>query len=200
MHFNERRNLQAQIRRDRLRRVALRLFQQKDVEQVTIAEICREARVSVGHFYTCYRDKAEILVERYAVFDRYIDETFSLEDHGSPLETLRALLHQQILSVLEMGPCLYAQILRLQLHTKGKQVLDAHRSYNCYVERLVVKALAEKEMSSAYSSQETTAYLLRALRGVLFDWAMRGGTYPLEAAVEDELERFLRSVQPVEEA
>ncbi|MEE4201311.1 TetR/AcrR family transcriptional regulator [Erythrobacter sp.] len=64
--------------RDRIRETALRLFAERGVDSVSIAEICRDAGLANGTFYNFYRNKSELvagfLQETYETLARLLRE------------------------------------------------------------------------------------------------------------------------------
>jgi AcrR family transcriptional regulator len=49
--------------RERIKTTALELFSLRGVEAVSVAQLCREAGIANGTFYTCYRTRDELVGE-----------------------------------------------------------------------------------------------------------------------------------------
>lgn len=62
------RQLQAQASREKIFSTAQTLFAEKGYDKVSVADICREAGVSVGLFYNYFKSKSDISIESLVRF------------------------------------------------------------------------------------------------------------------------------------
>jgi len=189
------RQRQAAETKNRIRDTALNLMKQFDYEEVTIQQICTAAEVSVGNFYHYFDSKEAVLIAGYPDFDEYITTVFIHKEHPTCLEAIRDLIYQQTAGVNRAGPKIFAQILRIQLISNGKYVVEESRPFNACLKSLVEKAMRDGEIDASHKAGEITGMILRQSRGVLFDWALRGGPYPAEEKALHDLNILLNSLR-----
>jgi AcrR family transcriptional regulator len=185
------RSRQAIETKQRIYENALTLFREKDLEDVTIAEICNAAAVSTGHFYNCFDSKEALLLASYPAFDDFVREEFSKRTFEDNISAIRSVVHEQSLVAIKIGSGLTAQIMKLQLRLRGKYVVENNRFYHTYMKKLVRDAAANGEFRSDIDTGEAADMILRSVRGVFFDWGVRGGTYDLEKKVQGDLRVLL---------
>jgi len=206
---------QAIVTRRKLFDKALEIFAVKDMEDVRIKDICKETGVSVGTFYNYYTSKEDLLMEAYRFFDEEVVSRAQKKTYASALEALYFIIayqcgnHEglfdekadaQVLEILrhyEAGELLlWQQVLRIQLKTGGKSVIESDRSMNFYIRELVMRALSVGELVSCTPPAEIADTVLRISRGTMFDWAVRNGSYKAyEYAVKD-VKHYLRAFLP----
>lgn len=68
------RKLQSLNTQRKIYRKAIELIEKKGFHNITVAEICREAGVSIGSFYNCFPSKNAILDEIFKLADDYFIE------------------------------------------------------------------------------------------------------------------------------
>jgi|GEM_PF-1188742 len=201
--------------RRRLFDTGLKLFSKRDMDEVCIRDICREAGVSVGTFYHYYASKEDLLLEAYRFFDEEIVTRARRRTFGSALEAIYAIIGNQCgnheglfdeesdsltLGIMrdynEGELLLWQQELRIQLKTGGRSVLGPDRPMNAYVLELVERALREGEIVSSLPSSGIAETILRISRGVMFDWAVRGGAYKAYERAVGDVEIYLKAFLP----
>ena len=180
------RQQQAINTRNRIYESALALFADGDYEKVTISDICKKAGVSAGHFYNYFDSKETILMAEYPAFDEFVKNEFANKVHNTNIEAILELIGYQTKGAEQLGSGIFSQVLRIQLKTKGKFVVEKDRYFHYYLEQLVKQAIDAKELSPTYSAREITQMILLHTRGILFDWSMRREFYsPYETAIHN---------------
>lgn len=102
------------------------------------------------------------------------------------LDAIRELIYMQVLGADKYGPRIMAQMLRTQLCSNGKYVLEDTRFFRTHLIELVKKAINTGEIDSSWDATGVAEMILRQSRGLLFDWSMRGAPYSAcHKAVED---------------
>jgi AcrR family transcriptional regulator len=177
--------------KQRIYESALQLFQDRDLEDVTIAEICQAANVSPGHFYNCFDSKESLLFLSYPAFDDFVRDEFSRRSFDSSMAAIKAIIHEQSSVVANLGSGLFSQLMKLQLRLQGKYVIEGDRYYNTYMKKLVCRAIENGEFRSSIAPEEISDMILRLARGVFFDWGVRGGEYDLKEKVQADLRVLL---------
>jgi AcrR family transcriptional regulator len=177
--------------RQRIYENALQLFQERDLEDVTIAEICKAANVSSGHFYNYFDSKEALLLLSHPVFDDFVRDEFSRRSFDGAMAAIKAIVYEQSAVVAKLGPGLFSQIMKLQLRLQGKYVVESDRYYNTYMRKLVCDAVENGDIRPDIPPDEISDMILRLVRGVFFDWGVRGGGYGLNEKVQADLRVLL---------
>lgn len=174
----------------------IELFGAYDIDDVRIKDICSLAGVSVGIFYHYFSSKEDLMMDAYRFFDEEIVSRARKKQYSSFLEALYFIIAYQcgnyeglfdketdaqvidIMSHYTSGELLlWRHALRIQLKLKENGLVEPDRAMNLYIHELVSKALFAGELVSDLPASEISETILRMSRGVMFDWAMRGGTY-----------------------
>jgi AcrR family transcriptional regulator len=203
---------QALQTRRKLFNAGIRLLGAVDIDEVRINDICDEVGVSVGVFYHYFSSKEDLLMEAYHFFDEEVVLRARKKHYNSNLEALYFIIGYQcgnyvglfdektdpqvleIMSNYEAGEwLLWQHVLRTQLKLGGKNVIERNRPMNIYVHELIDRALNSGELVSSLSATEISETVLRISRGVMFDWAVRGGEYK---AYEDALKDVKGYLKP----
>lgn len=101
-----RRKLSKEARRETIKQVAIRLFEQRGYENVTIAGVISESDVARGTFYLHFESLEALLIEW---FDDVIEETWKrmrpyLEDLSIPFETCTRQVIQEVFTLFAEHP------------------------------------------------------------------------------------------------
>lgn len=171
------RQLQAIETKNRIFERALELFKTSDFEDVSTTDICKSLNIAVGNFYKYYSSKEDLLMEAYPTFDHNIVTDLSINKFDTNLEAIKFLIFEQTNGAETIGAKLYAQMLRIQIKTEGKNVVEESRTFHTCLKNLIQKALDEREITTDYSADEISSLILRISRGTLLDWAMQNGVY-----------------------
>jgi AcrR family transcriptional regulator len=171
------RQLQAIETKKRITKGAISLISEQDYEKTTIADICNAAGVSVGHFYNYYDSKEELLRANYAAFDEFVEKVFSGLAFDSPWDAVRALVYLYAYNTKRSGPKIIAQILRVQLSVSSRYMTGDTGCMQKNIRRLMQEAAKNGELGMG--ADKAAEYLLREIRGLVFDWAMREDSYDI---------------------
>lgn len=152
---------QAEKTKKKLERVALRLFSKRGFDQVSIRDICREAKVSVGTFYHYFDSKEHVFLERYTQQADELTRCFS------EYETAAADRR-----VLELAGC-YAE----NVQQAGVDVIRL--LYNPRSAAGREQGTLRQLFSQIIPDDQTVGILLLAVQGVVYDWCKSGGDYNL---------------------
>ena len=211
------RKQQAMKTRRRLFDKAIQIFATKDMDDVRIKDICDAAGVSVGTFYLYYASKEDLLLEGYRVFDEEIISRVQDKKYDSYLDALYFIIayqcgdhrgidigdateNDQLTNILRDYAAgellLWKQELRIQIKTGGRYVIEPDRPMNKYVLSLVESAQEAGELTKDVSANEIASTVLRMSRGVIFDWAVRNGSYNAAECALHDVKFYLRDYIP----
>ena len=132
--------------RGMIRRAGLRLFAERGVQGVSIAQLCREADIANGTFYNFYRDKselvAEFLTETYEGLARRLRDA---EGGGGSAEAE----HRRDVAIIVDFTLANSELIRVALRDDG------------------ARRLAEKDITRLFIGQRT-AGLMRGMRSGVY--------------------------------
>lgn len=189
------RQLQALETKQKIKEKALELFKDNDFENVSTTDICQSLNISVGNFYRYYSSKEELLMESYPTFDKYVDTEFVLHHFEKNTEAIKYLIFKQTHVAEMLGAKIYAQMLRIQVKSEGKYVVESSRAFHICLNKLVQNAINEKEIINAYSADEISSLILRTSRGVLLEWAMKNGHYSVSEYAVHNIDIILNNMK-----
>ncbi|OKP94354.1 TetR family transcriptional regulator [Paenibacillus sp. P46E] len=163
-------------------------MQQHSLEDITIAEICRGANVSVGSFYNYFSTKSDILVEMYEQADGFFDQKFrGLEPSASIQNDIVDYFKIYAEYNLNVG----IETIK-QLYTCNNKLFIAKGRYMQNVlQALLEKGQAHRQLIDSMSAEEMTEYLFIAARGVIYNWCLHEGGYDLERKMEEYMARLV---------
>lgn len=182
-----------QVKQD-IMTATIAIIKEYGTEQVTVANICKAAKVSVGSFYHHFGSKDELLAH-YLIdaFDHRADE-FERIDSGSVVEDLLKYYRLYNAFLLDQG---FAFIRNF--YTNTNKGLYSRRSYllgaKSYVPltrtiHRILRAGQKRGQLTPDCDIEQLVYDMSVLeKGVLFDWCLCDGEYDLQA----ESARLLRN-------
>ncbi|OKP90357.1 TetR family transcriptional regulator [Paenibacillus helianthi] len=182
------RQLQSIQTKSNLFESAVKLMKQHSLEDITIAEICRGAGVSVGSFYNYFSTKSDILVEMYEQADGFFDQKFrGLEPSASIQNDIVDYFKIYAEYNLNVGIATIKQ-----LYTCNNKLFIAKGRYMQNVlQALLEKGQANRQLIDSMSAEEMTEYLFIAARGVIYNWCLHEGGYDLERKMEEYMARLV---------
>ncbi|MEU4427448.1 TetR family transcriptional regulator [Actinoplanes sp. NPDC024001] len=180
-----RRDLKKQRTRGALTVAALRLVDERGLDQVTVDEIAEAAGVSPRTFFNYFATKCEALVGDLFVDDSAGRERFLAVERSVP--TLDALL----IALTPTFDAIQAErdfwLLRLRVLGDNPSLLTDLLGRSAATEQTLAAAIAERlgiAADSAYALH-TAAAVEAAIRVALMRWAAGDGTRPLSAFLHE---------------
>ena len=182
-----------QVKQD-IMTATISIIKEYGTEQVTVANICSTAGVSVGSFYHHFGSKDELLAH-YLIdaFDQRADE-FERIDSGSVVEDLLEYYRLYNAFLLDQG----FTFIR-NFYTNTNKGLYSRRSYllgikSCVpltrtVHRILLAGQERGQLAPDCDIEQLVYDMSVLEKGVLFDWCLCDGEYDLQA----ESARLLRN-------
>jgi len=176
------RQIQAQNTHDKIYNIAIELIESKGFENITVAEICEAANVSIGSFYNYFKSKHDILDNIFRLADDYFLNVVSHNlKEGSSREKIIKFFHYYGDYNLDRGIDFVKQ-----LYT-GKNNLFATkgRPMQAVLQGIIEEGQSTGEISIDMTSEEIVRFLFIAIRGVVYDWCLHDGEYDLLSAIDN---------------
>jgi AcrR family transcriptional regulator len=193
MKETSKRRIQAEETRDRIYKSAINLMKTKGYENFTVSEVCREAGVSVGSFYSYFVTKYDILVEIFKKADDYFKDV--VEENlmkGNGLDEIVLYFRYYGTYINMTGTDLQKQLFspKSKMYaTKGRYMVELLR-------KVIARGQEIGDITSDMTTDEILELLLITARGVSFDWCVKDGEYDVISRIEDYTRKLTVILKP----
>lgn len=198
MEYQQRRKEQARQTEQAILQAAMDLSRQKAFDKVSVRDICQHAGITTGAFYHHFKSKDEMLLRGFAPLDRCMEEALSGHENDPPLERLGLLLTTYANFMESLGWELVTRYYQQRLGTPPSHSIDPHRfTYRAMVECLR-QCEAQGQLPANCTPEWLADFLFRHFRGVVVDWIIHQGSYPLLSRLEQDYTLFSTIFQKTE--
>ena len=187
MDYRERRKEQARQTEAAILQAALELARANSFDKVSVRDICQRAGITTGAFYHHFRSKEDLLSRGFAPLDRRMEEALSGHGDDTPPERLWRILSTYAAFIQDQGWELVARYYQRRLDAPDDaSSMDPTR----YTLRSMVDCLRQAEeeglLLPGWSVEWTADFFFRHFRGVVIDWVLHRGSYPLLPKLEQD--------------
>ncbi len=184
------RQLQAEQTQQAIFQAAIDLLQEKPFGDITIRDIVHRAHVSVGTFYHYYASKMEVYYETYRFADRYFKETVEPKlTQRKTTDRVKYFFTQYALYCSEMTDM---RMTRILFHPDNPCFNRAAEDGMVGVLiRILRRGLSTGELIGSDSPETIANYLMIAVRGLVYHWCTKDGSYPLVPTMTEFVARLL---------
>ena len=190
MSYQTERKQQAKNTRRTIMDAAAQLIREKGFETMTVRDICKKAGVTTGAFYHHFPSKEALLIHGFSSLDDYLEEALNSCQFRDPVEKLAALLryYAQYMETLGWQSMAIYYSHRLANPAAGPMSPDRFtlRTMKACFEELARTGI----MAPAYDPALAADFCFRHFRGVVIDWILHQGNYPLWAKLEHDYKYF----------
>ncbi len=195
MDYNERRRAQSQETERAILKATVELAREKGFDRVSIRAICARAGITTGAFYHHFPSKEDLLARGFTPLDAYMETLLAQHGEDLPLERLWVLLSGYARFIEGMGWDLVARYYGHRLSAPSFASMDPTR----FTLRAMLECLtaihAQGGLVPGLSPQWVAEFLFRHFRGVVVDWVLHQGAYPLLPKLEQDYRFFQRSLE-----
>ena len=196
MDYSQRRKEQARQTEQAILQTALELFRAKSFDKVSVRDICRQAGITTGAFYHHFRSKEELLSYGFAPLDRHMEQALACHEDDSPQQRLWRILSTYALFIQDLGWELAARYYQRRLDAPDNaSSMDPTR----YTLRAMAQCLEQAQrqglLPAGVSVPWTADFFFRHFRGVVVDWILHQGGYPLLPKLEQDYAFFQRVIR-----
>lgn len=192
------REQQAEETKQRIYQTALKLFEKKGFNHVSVDEIVKKSKSSKGAFYGHFSSKYDIFLEKFKEIDSFYEEFVqTLPKELCFEEKVIALFDAQMTYLKDdLGEDLMRSVYTSGL-IKGEDNFFANTSRSLYkILNLFVKEAVEKgEIPDTTNIEKTGLLLSRCMRGTLYDWLSFGDNFQLNEEAKDFVSIFLKGIK-----
>ncbi len=190
MDYRARRQTQAEHTRRAILEAAVHLAQQVGFDKMTIRDICQAAGVTTGAFYHHFTSKEDLLNQGFDSLDAFMESALAPYQNTLPLERLETLLRLYAQYMEGQGWATVARYYGRRLASPNA----ASMSPNRYTLRTMLECLTalsqEGALASDYTPEWTAEFFFRHFRGVVIDWVLHRGAYPLWPKLSQDYQLF----------
>jgi len=180
------------VTRESVYEAAVALMAERGYAGATIRDICKRANVSPATFYSYYGSKFDVLWDMYRDSNALFRDVVALDVSEKPFpEQLRIFTEHYAKLNIETG----IDVMRV-LFNPENELFARPRPMQELLFSIFSGAIAQGILPSDRTADELVDKMFVVLRGVCFDWCIRGGTYDLEKAMTEHLEIFLSGLLP----
>ena len=180
----------AQRTRERLLNSSLKLMKEKGYQNTTIREICNDAKVSIGTFYSYFPAKDDLFLNIYMEGDRFFTESVALNLSG---ETVVEKIIDYFRYYTRLNLNTGLELMKI-LFQSDNPFFSKHRPMQKIFEELVQNGLAAGELKTELSAREVVDFFFVLVRGCCYNWCINDGSYDLEKQITDYVTIALKAM------
>ena len=195
MDYQQRRKEQAQQTEQAILQAAMELSRHKSFDKVSVRDICQKAGITTGAFYHHFKSKDEMLLRGFSPLDHFMEQALTAYPDDSPRQRLWRLASTHAAFMESLGWGLVPRFHQQRLGAPPSHSIDPHRfTYRAMLDCL--RQIQAEEGGLPVPTPEWLAdFLFRHFRGVVIDWIIHQGSYPLLSRLEQDYNLFSRIFQ-----
>ena len=180
------RDSRAQQTREKLLKSALMLIKEKGYHNTTVRDICANANVSIGTFYSYFPAKNDLFFSIYLDADKYFSESVALNMTGSALEKIVDYFRYYAQINLNTG----LDLMKI-LYQSDNPFFSKHRPMQRVFEGIIEGGLKSGELKSDLEAGKIVDYFFVLARGCCYNWCVSNGEYDLEKQITEYVKMAL---------
>ena len=173
----------AQKTREKLLVTSLDLMKRKGYQSTTVRDICAEADISVGTFYSYFPSKTDLFFDIYKTGDDYFSETVAYRIEGSNAKE-RILDFFRYYAKLNIDTGI--DLVRVLYNPENSWFIKKRPMHRLLAD-IIAAGLARKELATERGENEIVDYLFTIARGCCYNWCITGG----ELDLSSELNKYI---------
>lgn len=170
--------------RDKILKMALKLFSEKGYDNVTVDEIVSKTGTSKGSFYQHFSAKSDIFLVRFAEVDEYYLEVYQSFSKEMDATEKILIFVRKLMRFLEgeMGKDLMKVIYSSALNSKEHTYFsDSNRSLFRIIQLLMEEAKEQGVIHTEQTAEEVSTLLTQSLMGIIYYWGLHDTEESLES-------------------
>lgn len=185
------RQLQAQNTKEKIYKTAVELMNKKGLNNITVEEVCKQAGVSVGSFYNCFKSKNDIMNEIYQVADEHFLNTVAPSiKEGAFEDKLRKYFRFYAQYTIDRG----LEFVKNLYNVYNTMFIKKGRHMQMVLLAVIEEAQAAGEIRCDMTAEEIVEYLFIAARGIVYDWCLHNGSYDLHEYMDCYFARLIKTL------
>ncbi|WP_397538617.1 TetR/AcrR family transcriptional regulator [Rummeliibacillus pycnus] len=192
------REQQAEETKQRIYTTALKLFESKGFNNVSVDEIVRKSKSSKGAFYGHFTSKYDIFLEKFKEIDSFYEAFVQTLSPKLKFEDkIIALFNAQMTYLKEdLGEDLMRSVYTSGLiESEENFFANSQRSLYKILNTFVQEAVSNGELPPTTNIEKTGMLISRCMRGTLYDWLSFGNDFQLNKEAELFVSIFLKGLK-----
>ncbi len=179
MDYQARRQARSEATRRAILDATVSLIREEGFDKLTVRDICAAAGVTTGAFYHHFSSKDDLISQGFSSLDAYLEKAMESHSGEGPLERLEALLRAYAAYIENVGWQTMSLYYTRRLSDPAAASLSPHR-YTLRTMEECLQQLSDGDVLAPERSPGWTAdFFFRHFRGVVVDWILHRGSYPL---------------------
>lgn len=169
----------------------IKLMKEFGYNNITIEQIAKKAKVSVGTYYHYFKSKFDLYIEIFKIADEYITTNIcdilesDIKWTEKIVEYFKLYAQISLNDTIEISINIYVPTNKMFL-TKGRAMQE-------YILQIVRSAQENNEIDKSIAYEEITDKLFIVARGVVFNWCLNEGKVDLLKDMEEVIGRYISS-------
>jgi AcrR family transcriptional regulator len=174
------RKVKAEQTRQKILETALEIFSKKSFDDTTVDEIVKRSGTSKGAFYTHFKSKYEIFLEKFKEIDEFYSKfTQTLHQESKASEKLLHFSKTQMIYLRDYWGKSLFRTLFTNASPNHDYFLNKDRALYKIIIQFVNEGQKTGELRQELSPEEITFLITRCMRGTLFDWCISDNRFDL---------------------
>lgn len=168
---------------------------EKGYQNVTVRDICKKSGISNGSFYHHYISKESLARDAYLTIDLILSDTFI--DHCNslpPLNGLYTILETYVKYISQEVGLAIKEYYKILLNGENIELFDKKRPYYLILSSQIKRCIDDGYFDERLGIDFLTDFIVKFLRGCIFDWAIQNGNYDLIKQLKTEFNVFVKSL------
>lgn len=170
----------AQRTKEKVFASSIKLMKEKGYQNTTIRDICADANVSIGTFYSCFPAKSDLFLSIYMEGDRFFSEAVALNVTGSTHEKIIEYFKYYVKLNMNTG----LELMKI-LFQSDNPFFTSHRPMQKVFEGIIEEGLRSGALKSEMTAPEIVDFFFVIARGCCYNWCVTDGAYDLEKQLVD---------------
>lgn len=170
---------------------AMSLCRIQPFDKVSVRDICMRAGITTGAFYHHFRSKDDLLKRGFSSMNMYLRSRLEGHMQDPPVQRLAFILDCYVTYMENLGWQLAARYYQQRLETLASYESTSSQFTLQVILDCVRQAQTEGLLLGDYSPEWVADFVFRHYRGVVLDWVLSRGSYPLKEKLQQEYEFFV---------
>ena len=186
--------LQGMETKKRIRSTALKLFNEKGYENVSVDEIVLESNSSKGAFYTHFKSKAMLMDEDIRHLDILYLQYYNSElvdSNLSSLKKLRLFVSFSVDTMFSLAPISLLTMIfahNISHSTELNIKMSPERNFYKILESIITDGHKSGEFNEVYTVSEIIKLIVIFSRGLNYTYAIKNGDFDYELPLSNMLD------------